>query len=225
MRNLLAAALLVSASPLAAQQVPAPILTTPEALDVWTHAEPQAARVTHVALDLEVDFETRSLSGTAAIDVLAAKGTEEIVLDADGLEISSVTDAEGRPLEWLLGARDPELGSPLTVRLGGAERILFSYRSAQDAGALQWLPPEMTAGKDRPYVFSQGQAINNRSWIPTQDSPGIRQTWEARLTVPGDLVAVVERDIGHRHPAHQHRRKPPDRGQLTCAPDLDVDGF
>lgn len=43
----------------------------------------------------------------------------------------------------------------------------------------------------KPYLFSQGQAILNRSWILTQDSPGIRQDMDATLTVPGDLVAVM----------------------------------
>ncbi len=42
-----------------------------------------------------------------------------------------------------------------------------------------------------PYLFSQGQAILTRSWLPTQDSPAIRQTYEARLTVPAPLVAVM----------------------------------
>lgn len=79
----------------------------------------------------------------------------------------------------------------MTVTLEGARQIRIFYSSAPGASALQWLPPEMTAGKKHPYLFSQGQAIHNRSWIPTQDSPGIRQTWEASLTVPGDLVAVM----------------------------------
>ncbi len=190
---LLAAALLAGASPLAAQTAtaPAPILTTPEAKDVWTHADPEVARVTHVSLNLDVDFATRTLGGTATLDLLAAKDAQSIVLDIDNLAISSVTDANGKPLKWAVGDTDPELGSALTVELGGAQRIVLTYRSQPGANALQWLPPEMTAGKTKPYLFSQGQAILNRSWIPTQDSPGIRQTWDATLTVPGDLVAVM----------------------------------
>jgi len=193
MRILLLAALLASASPLVAQPTvaPAPILTTPEAKDVWTHAAPAVARVTHVDLDLAVDFATQALAGTATLDVLATPGAKEIILDVDDLDIASITDGAGKPLAWKVGADAPDLGSPLTVQLAGANRLVIAYRTKPGASALQWLPPEMTAGKKKPYLFSQGQPINNRSWIPTQDSPGIRQTWAATLTVPGDLVAVM----------------------------------
>lgn len=193
MRIFVVAALLASASPLAAQPFanPAPILTTPEARDVWTHAAPEVARVTHVDLDMDVDFARKVLRGTATLDLLVAPGADEIILDVDDLEIASITDGKGAALEWKVGADDPELGAPLTVRLAGAKRISIRYQTKAGATALQWLPPEMTAGKKKPYLFSQGQPINNRSWIPTQDSPGIRQTWAASLTVPGDLVAVM----------------------------------
>lgn len=196
MRYLLPAAVLVAAAalPLAlhAQTVkPAPILTSPDARDVLSHAQPQVARVTHVALDLTADFAAKEMRGTATLDILAVAGAKEIVLDDKGLVIEKITDAKGRPLAWNVGASDDYKGAPLTVQIGKARRIIVTYRSRPDASALGWLPPELTAGKAKPFLYSQGQSIENRSWIPTQDSPGIRQTWSARITVPADMVAVM----------------------------------
>ena len=170
---------------------PSPILTTPEAHDALSYAEPQVARVVHVDLDLAADFSTHTLAGTATLDILAAPGATRIVLDDNKLVIADITDAAGHALRWSVGASDPYKGAPLTVEIGAARRIVVRYRSSPDAGALQWLPPALTAGKTRPYLFSQGESINNRSWIPTQDSPGIRKSWTARITVPADLTAVM----------------------------------
>ena len=187
-----AVAVLMTTTSALAQTAPvAPILTTPEARDVKSHAEPQVARVTHVGLALRADFAAKIMSGRATLDILAAPNAKQVVLDADDLAIASITDAAGKPLPFTLGPRDEETGSALTVQLNGARRIVITYSSKPGASALQWLPPELTAGKAKPYLFSQGQPINNRSWIPTQDSPGIRQTWSAAITVPADLVAVM----------------------------------
>src|SRR3954469_15226638 len=175
----------------AASPAVAPILDAPDAVDAHSHARPHEARVTHVALDLNADFEARRMEGSATLDIEAAPGADEIVLDDKGLEIHSVTDWAGRPLAYAIGASDPLLGAPLTVRLGGARRIRIAYRSGPDAAAFLWLTPAQTAGKRHPFLFSQGESILNRSWIPTQDSPGIRQTWEARIVVPRGLVAVM----------------------------------
>jgi aminopeptidase N len=170
---------------------PAPILTTPEAHDTLSYAQPQIARVTHVDLDLKVDFMTRTVAGTAALDILARPGAKRIVLDDNKLIIARITDAASRPLKYSVGAYDDYKGAPLTVEIGAARRIIVTYRSSPEASALGWLPPSLTAGKKKPYLYSQGESINNRSWIPTQDSPGIRQSWSARITVPSDLVAVM----------------------------------
>ena len=174
----------------------APILTSDEAQDEFTYARPLEARVTHVALDLDLDFEGKRVEGTATLDVDAADDATEIVLDSDGLVIGGITDGNGNALSYEIGESDPDKGEPITVQLGeltGPElqQIVVSYASGPDAEALQWLDPEQTAGGEYPYVFSQGQAILNRTWIPTQDSPGIRQTWEARITAPKPLNVVM----------------------------------
>ena len=192
MRHLLSAASLLSlaAAPLRADP-PSPILTTPEAHDALSYAEPQVARVVHVDLDLTADFATHTMAGSAALDILAAPGATRIVLDDNKLAIAGIADAAGHPLRWSVGTNDAYKGAPLTVQIGAARRIVVRYRSSPDAAALQWLAPALTAGKTKPYLFSQGESIENRSWIPTQDSPGIRQSWTARITVPADLTAVM----------------------------------
>jgi len=147
--------------------------------------------VTHVALDLAVDFSAKRLAGTATLDLQARPGASEIILDDKGLEIAAITTPDGKPLAYAVGATDAILGAPLTIRIGAARKIVIRYKSAPESGALQWLSPEQTAGKKHPYLLSQGQAIENRSWIPTQDSPGVRQTWEAKIRVPAALTAVM----------------------------------
>jgi len=169
----------------------APVLDTPDAVDIHSFAKPLVARVTHVALDLVADFDRKQMRGTATLDLQAADGAGEIILDSKGLEIAGVTDEAGKALPWALGSVDPILGAPLMVKMGAARRIRIRYASGPGAEALQWLTPAQTAGKQQPYLFSQGEAILNRTWIPTQDSPGIRQTWEARIVTPPQLRAVM----------------------------------
>jgi len=170
----------------------APILDTPEAVDTATYARPLVARVHHVALDLTVDFDAKRVGGTATLDIDRKPDAKEIILDDKGLEIASITDGDKKPLDYKVGAADETLGAPLAIALRpDTKRLIIAYKSAPDAGALQWLTPDQTVGKKKPYLFSQGQAIENRSWIPTQDSPGIRQSWEATIRVPAGLTAVM----------------------------------
>ena len=192
MRKSLILLSLATAAPIIAAPAPvAPILTTPEAKDATTYARPEIARVTHVDLDLTADFAAKVMRGTATLDVLARPGATELILDDKGLVIDRITDTRGRALPFTVGKATEEMGAPLTVRIGAARRIVIHYRSQPDAGALGWMAPQLTAGGKQPFLYSQGQAIQNRSWIPTQDSPGIRQTWSARITVPTELTAVM----------------------------------
>src|SRR3984893_16130873 len=160
--------------------------------DIHSFARPWDARVTHVALDLRADFVEKCLGGTATLTVDRQPAATELVLDTRDLEILRVTDGRGAALAHALAEEDSILGRALTVTLPApAEPVVVTYRTAPTSAALQWLAPEQTAGKRLPFLYSQGQAILTRTWIPTQDSPGIRQTYEARIAVPRDLSAVM----------------------------------
>jgi leukotriene-A4 hydrolase len=197
--SLFATSLLVACSPKQQAALPepevAPLLSGDDAHDIHSYAEPAVARVTHVDLDLEADFAARAFAGTASLDVLAEGAAPVLTLDTRDLAIEAVSDGAGKALQWELGNKDAVLGSPLRVTLGAARRVQVKYRTSPGAEALQWLTPAQTAGGKHPYLFSQGQAILNRSWIPTQDSPGIRQTWTARIVAPKDLTVVMSAEM------------------------------
>ncbi len=187
--------------------VPASAVQFEYVRDVHSHARPEIARVKHVALDLAADFDAGILAGTAALDIQGAQGANEIILDVRNLDLRGVTDANGGPLQYETGANDALLGQPLTIRFpaltqGETRRIVVAYATRPDAAALQWLTPAQTAGGRQPYMFSQGQAILTRTWVPTQDSPGIRQTWDARIVAPSELKVVMSGEgLGQSEPA------------------------
>jgi leukotriene-A4 hydrolase len=161
--------------------------------DIHSFAKPHEARVKHLDLQIEADFEGRRLTGTATYALEKAKDADRIVFDTDGLEILQITlDKETAPARYTLGERTAHLGQPLTVFLGtGTASVSIRYRTGKDAAALQWLSPEQTAGKRHPFLFTQSQAILARSWIPCQDSPGIRFTYNAEVKVPAGLLALM----------------------------------
>lgn len=161
--------------------------------DTSSYARPDEARVRHVALDLTADFDRKRLHGKATLDIVARADAREIVLDSKGLVIQRVR-AGASETTFALGENHPDKGAPLTIQLNGARRIEIEYESAENASALQWLEPAQTASNKR-FLFSQGQSIHNRTWIPTQDSPGIRQTYEARIVVPDGLKAVMSAEM------------------------------
>ncbi len=169
----------------------------PAALDLHSYANPGEVVVRHLALDLEVRFAEKVLAGSAELTVERRRPeAATLVLDTKELAIERVeTAAEGEPFQeatWLLGPSDPLRGAPLAVVLpAAASRVRIAYATSPGASALQWLEPAQTAGKRHPYLFTQGQALHNRSWIPLQDTPQVRITYSARIRTPPELFAVM----------------------------------
>src|SRR5690606_40918820 len=106
--------------------------TSEDARDTLTHARPEIARVTHMALDLALDFEEKEISGTATLDILAQPGADTIVLDSDGLRIARITDQEGNALPFEIGEHDAEMGEPVSVTMGDARQITVTYSAAPE---------------------------------------------------------------------------------------------
>ncbi len=167
--------------------------------DKFTYANYDEVRMTHLDLDLDVDFDRKVLDGTATIDFVKIKGdAKELVLDTKDLTLKSIEIREKDewvPATYALSDPDPMMGTKLTILLlDDADQIRIAYETSPTAEGLQWLSPEQTAGKTHPYLFSQGQAINARTMAPVQDTPAVRITYSAKLRTPPELVALMSAD-------------------------------
>lgn len=187
-------------------------LATPRA-DAHSYSEPHRVRAHHLDLDLRVLFERQTIEGTATLTVSrdTRYPTGPLVLDTRALTIHGVQTAACRngPYQdaaFEVGASDAILGSPVIVDLPRqVASVRIRYSTSPGATALQWLEPAQTAGKTRPFLFTQSQAIHARSWIPLQDTPAARITYTARVYAPNGLVAVMsaENNSDVRHDRSQ----------------------
>jgi len=164
--------------------------------DVHSYSEPAAVRSTHLELDLSVDFEARRISGTVVHHLERTDpDARHFVVDTNGLHILATEAWVGDawvPVVADSSAADALLGSALRIDLpAGSDRVRIRYETQPDAAGLQWLNPRQTAGGREPFMFSMGEPIFTRTWIPLQDSPGVRVTYDATIHVPAQLVAVM----------------------------------
>ena len=179
--------------PMTATPPTTPSPSTTAARDPHSAARPEEARVTHVALDLTADFARQDAGRHRDADA----GAHRLGADPrprhrrlDDRQGHRRRRARAQPRARRQGSR-PRAAAHDHSDARRSRRSSSSTQTSPQAAALQWLSPSQTAGKKQPYLFSQGQAILTRSWMPTQDSPAIRQTYEARITVPAPLMAVM----------------------------------
>lgn len=164
--------------------------------DPHSYALPQVAKVSHLDLDIEVDFDANQLRGTAVLGIETQPGAREIILDAKGLTVDKVLISPNRldtkEVNPLWGASDPHMGQSLTIPIEeNTTYVHITYSTNPEAEALQFLPASLTADRRHPFLLTQSQAILARTWVPIQDSPGIRFTYDARVKVPKELLAIM----------------------------------
>ena len=167
------------------------------AAEPHSYAQPDQVVVTHLDLDLKLDFPHRELDGQATLK-LDWKNPQapSLVLDTRDLKITKIEalGANGKttPLKYVLAPSDKQLGNMLTIATPEhPTRVRIIYTTSPDASGLQWLTPAQTSDKKLPFMFSQSESIHARSWVPLQDSPAIRFTYTAHVSAPKDVRVVM----------------------------------
>jgi len=190
MKAVLQLSILTSA--LACQGPSSSVARPTASMDIHSFAEPHRVRVTHVDLELDLDFEHKVAHGEVQLSLQRTDSAAPLTLDVDGLEVVSVCASNGDARSFRFGPEQPRLGRAMVIDLeAGDEEVRIRYQTTEDSEALQWLAPAQTSGGEHPFLFTQGQSIFTRTWIPMQDSPGVRVTYAARVRAPEGLTPVM----------------------------------
>ena len=167
------------------------------AAEPHSYAQPDQVVVTHLDLDLKLDFPHRELDGQATLK-LDWKNPQapSLVLDTRDLKIAKIeslgANGQTTPLSYVLAPSDKQLGSKLTIATPNhPTQVRIVYTTSPAASGLQWLTPAQTADKKQPFMFSQSESIHARSWVPLQDSPAIRFTYTAHVKAPKQTRVVM----------------------------------
>jgi leukotriene-A4 hydrolase len=171
------------------------------ALDPLSYAHPEQVRTRALHLDLKADFAHQTLSGYAELSLDWIDHDAHVLdLDTRALSIAKIegqgADGRWKKLAYTLDPLDAEKGQALHVdaALKANEqpaRVRIWYHTAPSAPALQWLTPAQTMSGKQPFMFSQSETIDARSWVPLQDTPSVRFTYTARIEAPRGLRVVM----------------------------------
>jgi aminopeptidase N len=167
-------------------------------LDPHSAANLDEVRTVHMSLDLTLDFDHQTLSGSV-IHRLQWLDDEarQLILDTAHLDIRKVERWQDgwKTARYHLADPDPITGQALIISLPQrSDRVRITYATTPEGTGIQWLPAEATADGRMPFMFSQSQSIHGRSWIPMQDTPAIRVTYDASVRAPKGMRVLMSAD-------------------------------
>lgn len=166
----------------------------PEATnDSHSFSNPTEITISHIYLNFKINFDSSRIEGTSSLSLLHKKPADTLWLDTRGLDIKYVTlDSNSAKINYFLGREILFKGKALGIPVNpNVKTVHITYQTTSESVALQWLSPAQTAGKDYPFLFTQSEANLARSWVPCQDSPGVRFTYSADVSVPKNMLALM----------------------------------
>eukprot|EP00795_Rhopilema_esculentum_P002319 gene2319-17951_t len=172
-----------------------------ERVDPCSLSNPESFLCKHISWQIDVDFPGKVLRCTANLKVECVKtGSDTLILDTNGFIIHNVCLEEtGKDLLYIIENETEPFGKPLEIKIpedcrktpGLIFHVKIVYETTSESSAIDWLEPEQTSGKQHPFLFTQCQAIHARSIIPCQDTPAVKFTYDAEVTVPSELTALM----------------------------------
>ncbi|CCE62802.1 hypothetical protein TPHA_0D01620 [Tetrapisispora phaffii CBS 4417] len=178
--------------------------SSPE-VDYSTFSNYHLFNVQNTTLDLNINFKESLINGAIQLELTRKDVKTNVVnLDTSFLTIHSIELNNSTVVaeDFKLNARIEPLGSKLEIsnikkyiNKDTAFNLKLSFSTTKDCTALQWLTKEQT-NSDKPYVFSQLEAIHARSLFPCFDTPSVKSTFVANITSELPVVfSGIEKNV------------------------------
>lgn len=156
--------------------------------DVHSFSNPEEVAITHMSLNLDLDFANQTMKGYAKLNIDNKSNARKIILDTRDLSIEKIRLDDKTETKFELGKFKEFMGQSLSVDItANTKSLTVYYQTSPNAAAVQWVETEGKAD----FLFTQSQAILARSWVPCQDGPGVKFTYDATIKVPQNLMALM----------------------------------
>jgi len=147
--------------------------------------------VQHIALELKLDFPSKSLEGLARLTVQTINdGLTVLEFDAAEMEVKKVY-LEGQDKLLTFRLEDEKLKINLSEPKSPSQAftVVVEYQASPRRG-LYFIAPDEGYPDKKVQVWSQGQDTDNHYWFPCYDAPNQKSTSEMTVTVPADFFAL-----------------------------------
>ncbi len=159
-------------------------------------SNPNEAFVTHLNWKAKIDLDNKRILATATWDITVVNpDVKEIVFDTRSLILFlDQIKVDGQLVHATLGesTKLDFMGQALHIPINAkSKEVEILYKTSDMSAALQWVTPSQTHDQKYPFLYTQSEAALARSWIPCQDAPGIRFTYEAHIDAPAGFLPLM----------------------------------
>ena len=147
--------------------------------------------VTHYTLDLSVDMDAGTISGTASIEASATQALARFDLDYAGPAISAVT-VNGQAAGYKMDNSELVITPPAALASGQAFTTTVTYSGQPGAS----LPPGTPVFSQGWIPYNQGVMVasepaGQESWYPLNETPADKASYTLRITVAKPWVVAA----------------------------------
>ena len=151
----------------------------------------------HQVVHVHFDWARHAVVGSTMLRVSALPGhpLSDVALDAIGMTFRAVRDATGRALRHDYDGHTLTVHLSSPIRPGRTVSFTVAYEAVQPKKGAYFI--------DRKHiVWTQGEMIDTRYWVPTYDEPNDKTTWEFYIRTAKGERALSNGVLADSQPDH-----------------------